>query len=380
MSWCFDAAYPPAILAAIAGLGQLTKLSLACSAPLPAEQAQLTALTALQDLTLMVERPGAAWAPPPPSAFPALRVFKYDCQEGFMQLAGAELRGCELRPRTRQLSECCGGHASGEADPGMLLLLHDLRRLPPLGPFLAALQPPGSGPIRRFKTQDLHADLVAAMEAAAAAAGAPPADGLRGMWLIWCHGLGEVGFAGLLRQAPQLQELLLRSPQMGELPGCITSMRGLTRLHLPDCKLADLPEGAWLADLLELDIFGNRFSCLPAALAAATGLTRLAAGANPLGPSRQKGDPLAVLQQLPRLRELCLARTQIGGLPKGGWIAGLQDLDLRHNDLPALPPALTAATSLTRLALTGNPLEDSLYCHTPLTRPCWRCCCSRRQR
>lgn len=48
MLWCSDAAYPPPILGAIASLAHLTKLSLVSSVPLPAEQAQLTALTALQ--------------------------------------------------------------------------------------------------------------------------------------------------------------------------------------------------------------------------------------------------------------------------------------------------------------------------------------------
>lgn len=36
---------------------------------------------------------------------------------------------------------------------------------------------------------------------------------------------------------------------------------------------------------------------------------------------------------------------------------------MRCNDLIALPPALTDATALTRLALSGNPLSRLLYIH-----------------
>lgn len=110
------------------------------------------------------------------------------------------------------------------------------------GPLLAALQPLGGGPIRRLKMQGLGPELIAAMEAAAAAAAAPPPDQLRGLWLVWCHDLG-----GLLRAAPQLSELMLRSCGEGGLPGGITSLRGLRRLRVPHCRLADLPAGDWLA-------------------------------------------------------------------------------------------------------------------------------------
>ncbi|KAL4419224.1 hypothetical protein ABPG77_010666 [Micractinium sp. CCAP 211/92] len=241
MSWCCDAAYPPAILTAIAGLGQLTKLSLVLSVPLPPEQAQLTALTSLQDLTLMVARPGADWAPPPPSAFASLRAYNYDCQEGSFQLAGAELSSCELLELTGGLSDCCGGNAGGE-QLGMLLRLRGLQRLPPLGPFLAALQPLGGGPILRMKVQSLESTLIEDMEAAAAAAAAPSADHLHGLWLVRCYELG-----GLLRQAPRLRELVLRYCCEGSRPGCITSLRGLRRLHATHCELGDLPAGNWLA-------------------------------------------------------------------------------------------------------------------------------------
>ncbi|KAL4419223.1 hypothetical protein ABPG77_010665 [Micractinium sp. CCAP 211/92] len=86
------------------------------------------------------------------------------------------------------------------------------------------------------------------------------------------------------------------------------------------------------ADLEEVDLYENNLERLPPALAAATGLTRLLAGSNPLGPGtaqpEQLGpqppehDPLAVLCQLPRLRELCLASTAIDGLPEGQWLTG----------------------------------------------------------
>lgn len=86
------------------------------------------------------------------------------------------------------------------------------------------------------------------------------------------------------------------------------------------------------ADLEEMDLYRNNLERLPPALAAATGLTRLVAAGNPLGPGtaqpQQLGpqppehDPLAVLCQLPRLRELCLASTAIDGLPGGHWLRG----------------------------------------------------------
>lgn len=87
-------------------------------------------------------------------------------------------------------------------------------------------------------------------------------------------------------------------------------------------------------------MYGNALQRLPPALAAATGLTRLVAAANPLGPGQPNHDPLAVLQQLPRLRELCLADTGIDDLPGGAWLAGGAAGRGRLASKSALGPAL----------------------------------------
>ncbi|KAI7837615.1 hypothetical protein COHA_008541 [Chlorella ohadii] len=155
-----------------------------------------------------------------------------------------------------------------------------------------------------------------------------------------------------LRQMPSLPRLLsavlspavcLRSlalegsfmPAAAAWVGC-TQLQQLTALTLdcgffgPDNWRQSLPALLQQASsLLELSLIGrpgrSNLGTLPPDLAAYCGLTRLV------------------------LRDMMLM-----DLPEGPYLQDLESLDLFGNELPHLPPSLTAATSLTHLSLTGN--------------------------
>ena len=161
----------------------------------------------------------------------------------------------------------------------------------------------------------------------------------------------------LLRRAPLLSSLHVTCC-FQELPQCVTVRTGLRRLTLNANGMQTLPAGPYLAGLEHLSFTEDSLVSLPATLTACTALTSLeleqAMSSN--AAALPVDNLAALLLRLPQLRRLQLACCGLQQLHFEGWtgISALSSLDLSLNGFATLPAALSLATSLRQLSLSGN--------------------------
>jgi len=151
------------------------------------------------------------------------------------------------------------------------------------------------------------------------------------------------------------------------------------KLDLSECNLTSLPTQIIdiAADLEDLSLAGNALSTRPPEISNLTKLTRLQLSGNPLTHlptelgcltaleglwlhgTRVTSLPESIGQLAPCLTQLSLSGTPLQSLPESiGHLTGLKELTAAGCRLSALPTSMSRMTSLTKLALNGNILEN----------------------
>ncbi|XP_016969730.2 leucine-rich repeat-containing protein 40 isoform X3 [Drosophila rhopaloa] len=137
---------------------------------------------------------------------------------------------------------------------------------------------------------------------------------------------------GLQHMRNLVTELVLSNNLIGYVPQFISQFTRITYLNLSNNLLSDLPkEFGVLNTLRELSIANNRFQFIPNCVYELQGLEILIASENHIKMLNVSG-----LQSMPRL----------------------STLDLRNNDIDAVPPILGNLTNITHLELVGNPFRQ----------------------
>ncbi|XP_070073868.1 leucine-rich repeat-containing protein 40 isoform X2 [Drosophila takahashii] len=137
---------------------------------------------------------------------------------------------------------------------------------------------------------------------------------------------------GLQHMKDLVTELVLSNNVIGYVPQFISQFTRISFLNLSNNLLNDLPkEFGVLNTLRELNIANNRFSFIPNCVYELQGLEILIASENHIKTLNVSG-----LQSMPRL----------------------STLDLRNNDIDAVPPTLGNLTNITHLELVGNPFRQ----------------------
>ncbi|KAL4431341.1 hypothetical protein ABPG75_006597 [Micractinium tetrahymenae] len=292
---------PPEVVGAVTGLTRLTCLHLRTTEARPPQGLlqPLSRLARLRALFLFVGNTGEEsdsddeddeeelLQMPPPSAFPQLRLANFKVATR-MRLGGACLCTLGFGPQPGQ------GHAAipeltGVTEMPSMAALPEAA-LPRTAPTAAR---PGLAP--RLEGCGLGVQSVQ---------GAARLASITGLQLEHCADgavfqgdEGPLGALGtLLAQAPRLRQLAL------------AQLRQLEVLELVDnWALPALPEGPYLAGLTALHLAGCCLKALPSSLAAATALECLGVHGND-ELAFKKRDLAAVLDHLPRLRELAMGR------------------------------------------------------------------------
>lgn len=233
-----------------------------------------------------------------------------------LQVAGAEFTKCHLR-------SCATAEDHQAGQQSVALDLANVRSLPSLARLLGTLIPPAA----------CLRELVAAGPLNAAAfAGCTRLQQLTALSINsqWFRGSSwQQATATLLQQATGLAVLALdggssRRLGLGQVPPCLAAYRGLTQLTLQRMALEDLADGLYLTG-------GSRLAGMMLLLVA---FMRTCAAAG------------CMLDLYPAMRY-----SDVSFAPP---FADLRSLNLEWNDLARLPPALSAATRLTRLSLDWN--------------------------
>ncbi|XP_065721934.2 leucine-rich repeat-containing protein 40 isoform X3 [Drosophila suzukii] len=137
---------------------------------------------------------------------------------------------------------------------------------------------------------------------------------------------------GLQLMHDLVTELVLSNNVIGYVPQFISQFTRISFLNLSNNLLNDLPkEFGVLNTLRELNIANNRFQFVPNCVYELQGLEILIASENHIKTLNVSG-----LQSMPRL----------------------STLDLRNNDIDAVPPTLGNLTNITHLELVGNPFRQ----------------------
>ncbi|KAI8044494.1 hypothetical protein M5D96_000663 [Drosophila gunungcola] len=137
---------------------------------------------------------------------------------------------------------------------------------------------------------------------------------------------------GLQLMKDLVTELVLSNNLIGYVPQFISQFTRVTYLNLSNNLLTDLPnEFGVLNTLRELNIANNRFQLIPNCVYELQGLEILIASENHIKVLNVSG-----LKSMPRL----------------------STLDLRNNDIDAVPPILGNLTNITHLELVGNPFRQ----------------------
>ncbi|XP_017117338.1 leucine-rich repeat-containing protein 40 isoform X3 [Drosophila elegans] len=137
---------------------------------------------------------------------------------------------------------------------------------------------------------------------------------------------------GLQHMKDLVTELVLSNNLIGYVPQFISQFTRITYLNLSNNLLTDLPnEFGVLNTLRELNIANNRFQLIPNCVYELQGLEILIASENHIKVLNVSG-----LKSMPRL----------------------STLDLRNNDIDAVPPILGNLTNITHLELVGNPFRQ----------------------
>ncbi|PAA93464.1 hypothetical protein BOX15_Mlig002137g3 [Macrostomum lignano] len=158
----------------------------------------------------------------------------------------------------------------------------------------------------------------------------------------------------VFRNGRTLEECMLDSNQIKELPKKIFAITQLKRLTLSDNSLTRIPPNIGnLTALLELDVSRNEITDFPENIKFCSDLRMLDMSSNPI-----QGLPPG-LCQLKNLTQLNLNDITLGELPPDfGNLNALRRLELRDNLLKSLPPSFGALQCLEFLDLGGNEFAD----------------------
>jgi len=168
--------------------------------------------------------------------------------------------------------------------------------------------------------------------------------------------------AGLARLT-SLQQLDVSSNALGGggdgmLPAVVCALPQLTALDASHNKLRAVPEALWrCATLRSLTLRANGLTSATLGLDGCgphAPLEKLDLGENRLGPE------LPLLSLLPSLMHVHLPTNRIDELPAEELapLRELQTLDVKDNDIRALPPQLALLPRLSTLAITGNAIRS----------------------
>ncbi|XP_072234701.1 protein scribble homolog isoform X8 [Leuresthes tenuis] len=157
----------------------------------------------------------------------------------------------------------------------------------------------------------------------------------------------------IFRYSRSLEELLLDSNQLKELPKPFFRLLNLRKLGLSDNEIQRLPpEVANFMQLVELDISRNDIPEIPESIKFCRALEIADFSGNPL--SRLPDG----FTQLRALAHLALNDVSLQALPSDiGNLANLVTLELRENLLKSLPTSLSFLVKLEQLDLGSNELE-----------------------
>ncbi|XP_068200291.1 erbin-like isoform X2 [Palaemon carinicauda] len=151
-----------------------------------------------------------------------------------------------------------------------------------------------------------------------------------------------------------LEELLLDSNQLSELPRQLFYCHGLKELGLSDNELTSLPPAvASLINLVSIDLSKNAISDIPDNIKGCKQLSVVDASINPLCRLPEG------FTQLLSLQELYLNDTFLEYLPANfGRLSRLRILELRENQLNTLPKSMARLTNLQRLDIGQNDFSE----------------------
>lgn len=174
-----------------------------------------------------------------------------------------------------------------------------------------------------------------------------------------------------------LEELLLDSNQLSELPRQLFYCHGLKELGLSDNELTSLPPAvASLINLVSIDLSKNAISDIPDNIKGCKQLSIVDASINPLCRLPEGFTQLLSLQELylndtfleylpanfgrlSRLRILELRENQLNTLPKSmARLTNLQRLDIGQNDFSELPEVIGSLSNLTELWFDNNKVKS----------------------
>ncbi|XP_015792687.1 protein scribble homolog [Tetranychus urticae] len=158
----------------------------------------------------------------------------------------------------------------------------------------------------------------------------------------------------IARYASSLEDLLLDSNHIKDLPESLFRLHRLQKLSISDNEIGSLPiDIAKLSNLVELDASKNEIMEVPEVIKFLRRLKELDLSFNPL-----RTVPNAITQ-LTSLKILALNDVNLHQLPSEiGSLINLESLELRENMLKTLPPSFSNLTKLQRLDLGSNQLEE----------------------
>ncbi|KAG8198494.1 hypothetical protein JTE90_017360 [Oedothorax gibbosus] len=158
----------------------------------------------------------------------------------------------------------------------------------------------------------------------------------------------------VLRYPRTLEELLLDSNHIRDLPKGLFRLIKLRRLSLSDNEIGLLPSDiASLINLVELDISKNDISDIPENIKFLKSLQNADVSSNPLAKLP------AGFVQLKNLTVLGLNDISLSRLPNDfGNLSNLQSLELRENSIRTLPPSFSNLKKLERLDLGSNEITE----------------------
>ncbi|XP_062521128.1 protein scribble homolog isoform X3 [Corticium candelabrum] len=158
----------------------------------------------------------------------------------------------------------------------------------------------------------------------------------------------------ILRHHRSLQELLLDSNQIQDLPKAFFQLQRLLKLGLSDNAIVQLPNDVGrLTALVELDISKNGLEELPESIKFCKSLSVFDCSSNPLSKLPEG------FTQLTALTQLCVNDNSLSFLPTEiGRLTKLESLEARDNMIRYLPNSINFLESLERLDLGGNELEE----------------------
>ncbi len=151
-----------------------------------------------------------------------------------------------------------------------------------------------------------------------------------------------------------LTDLDLYGNQLSSIPTEVGNLANLTSLHLDSNQLSSIPaEVGNLTNLTSLDLSWNQLSSIPAEVGNLTNLTFLSLNSN------QLSSIPAEVGSLTNLTSLWLLDNQLSSIPaEVGSLTNLTSLWLHNNQLSSIPAEVGNLTNLTYLSLHNNQLSS----------------------